>query len=110
MVDVAKYISKFSPKEVKHFFDNAKAFKKCSKFTCLLSPKQGEFARILIITPRASGNSPERNLVKRRLRALFYQYKLYEKPYDCAVILKPHGCDASYAALKNLIVKIGQCT
>ncbi|HJM68835.1 MAG TPA: ribonuclease P protein component, partial [Candidatus Babeliales bacterium] len=91
-------------------FDSAQALKKSREYTCLLSPKQKESARILIVTPRASGSAPERNLVKRRLRSLFYENRLFEGQYDCAVIIKAHGAEnITYDTLKRLINRIKAC-
>ena len=91
MVHASKYLSTFTQQEVTSFFDSAHALKKTREYTCLLSPRQKDSARILIVTPRASGSAPERNLIKRRLRSLFYENKMYDGPYDCAMIIKPHA-------------------
>ena len=99
----AKNISTFSRQEVGLFFKNAQLFKKRREFTCLMSPKQQDCARILVITSRATGNSPERNLARRRLKALFYENKLYEKNFDYAVIFKPKAARISFDRLKQLV-------
>ena len=38
------------------------------------------YAKILIVTPKKIGSAPVRNLLKRRLKSIFYEEKLYERP------------------------------
>ena len=65
-----------------------------------LLPDRG---RVLIITPRRSGNSPERNLIRRRIKSLFVQDGLYLKGLDFVVIVRREGIDTSFGTLKKLL-------
>lgn len=51
--------------------------------------KQGVNARILIVTPRKSGNAVHRNLFRRRLYSWFYENQLNKGDYDWIFFAKP---------------------
>ena len=99
-------LSKFSKKELDSFFKQAKRVYKDQAFTILVVPKKEEFAKVLIVVPRKYGNSPQRNLIKRRIRAIFREEKLYEKPYNSAFIIRPEGKKYSFADLKKLCLSV----
>ncbi|MCX5922553.1 MAG: ribonuclease P protein component [Candidatus Dependentiae bacterium] len=61
--------------------------------------------RILVVTPRRIGNAPERNKIRRQLKALYYELKLAERGYDCVVIIKPEGKKLAFEAIKQLLIQ-----
>jgi ribonuclease P protein component len=71
----------------------------------LLAPAQADFARVLIIASRKVGNAPERNLMRRRIKSIFYEEKLYDQKFDCAIILQKKSLDLTFDQLKELILK-----
>lgn len=99
-------LSKFSKKELDSFFKQAKRVYKDQAFTILIVPKKEEFAKVLIVVPRKYGNAPQRNLIKRRIRAIFREEKLYEKPYDSSFIIRPEAKKYSFIELKKLCLTI----
>ena len=99
-------ISKFSKKELDYFFKHAKRVYKDQAFTILMLPKQHEFARVLIIASRKYGNAPQRNLIKRRIKSIFREEKLYEKQNSVAFIIRPEAKKYSFDDLKKLCLKI----
>lgn len=103
---ISNKLSKFSKKELDHFFNVAKSPKKNQAFTFLTAPAQASFGRILIIVSKKYGNAPQRNLLKRRLKAIFWEEKLYEKNIDCAVIARPAGKSYDFAQLKSLVLEV----
>jgi ribonuclease P protein component len=70
--------------------------------TVLYAPRAKSFGRILIVTPRRAGNAPARNLIRRRLKALFYEEKWYESSYDFAFIIRAPATHYSFQQLKEL--------
>lgn len=64
------------------------------------------FGRILAVVSRKYGNAPERNLIKRRLKAIFWEERLYEKNIDFAVIARPAGKLYDFEQLKKLVLEI----
>ena len=99
-------ISKFSKKELDSFFKHAKRVYKDQAFTILMHPKQHEFARVLVVASCKYGNAPQRNLIKRRIKSIFREEKLYEKQHSVAFIVRPEAKKYSFNDLKKLCLKI----
>ncbi len=59
---------------------------------------------LVVVTPRRIGTAPERNRVRRRLRALFYENGLFAYPYFCVVIVNERGVGLSFGELTRLVV------
>ncbi len=97
-------ISSFTKKEVALFFDASKVKARIPGLRILIAPAQKERGRILIITPRRSGNSPQRHRIRRRCKAIFLEEQLYKEPFDCAVIVRSEGIETSFDALKKLLL------
>jgi ribonuclease P protein component len=70
----------------------------------LLAPRQHDFGRVLIIASRKVGNAPQRNLVRRRIKAIFYEEKLFERAFDCVVILYQKAVELPFDQLKDLLL------
>lgn len=102
----SKSLSKFSKKELDTFFKHAKRVYKDQAFTILTHPTGDAFARVLIAVPKKYGNAPERNLIKRRLKSIFREEKLYEKKYNTAFIIRPEAKKLSFQELKDLCLKV----
>jgi ribonuclease P protein component len=105
MPSIAKEISKFTRREIEHLFKHARCLFKAASCTVLAAPRQGAFGRILIITSAKVGNAPERNLIRRRIKSIFYEEKLFEYSVDCAFIAQKKLVDLSFPELKQLILE-----
>ncbi len=106
MPSIAGLISSFKKEEVEQIFKRPKERIKTEWFDILLALKKNDFGRILVITSRKIGNSPKRNKIRRRLKSIFYEDKLYELPYDCVVIAKKEGIVLPFDQLKNMFISI----
>ncbi len=104
MPRLGKSISSFSKKEVTTFFETSKVKARIPGLRVLISPAQKELGRILIITPRRSGNSCQRHLIRRRFKAIFLQEQLYKKGFDCGIIVRSEGIDTSFEDLRKLLL------
>ena len=100
---IAQYISHFTPREVRTIFRKARRAYSDPGLILLICPSTKEFGRILAITSRKVGNAPERNRIRRRLKALFYQNKLYIYQQDCFVIIKKPGINYTPAQLNEIL-------
>lgn len=99
-------LTKFSRSEISKLLASAKRAIRHQSLDILLAPTvNGQNGRILAITPRRIGNAPERNKIRRRLKALYYELGLYQKGLDCVVIVKKEGGRASFDQLKLLLLK-----
>ena len=105
-----KRISHFTKREVSQLFKKARAAIRHPGLTILCAPtspvnatNQRPPGRILVITPRKIGSAPERNRIRRRLKALFYEKKYFELGIDCIIIVKKPGIALSFAQLATLL-------
>ncbi len=101
MSHIAQHLSTFTQKEIQAIFKSAKRAYKGPGLDILLAPTCQQYGRILVITPRKVGSAPERNRVRRRLKAIFYQEHLYNHQLDCFVIIKKPGIQFDYGELKS---------
>lgn len=95
-------LSQFTTRETKQLFDTGRCAFKNSGMTVLYAPRAKEFGRILVVTSRKAGNAPARNLIRRRLKALFYEENWYTLPYDFAFIIRVPATHYSFQQLKEL--------
>ena len=101
---IMKKISKFTKREIDFLFQHARRIVRTGFCTILAAPRQAEFGRMLIVTSRKVGNAPERNLIRRRIKAIVYEEKLFEHSFDCAVIAQKKLTELSFDQLKILII------
>jgi len=106
MARIAREITRFnSKKDIDQLFKVARRVIEHPGLHILIAPKQKEFGRILIIIPRKVGSAPERNKIRRRIKSIFYEEKLYERGSDCIAIIKPEGSKITFEELKKLMIE-----
>ncbi len=98
-----KKLSSFTRTEVATLFKSARAKVKLPGLRILKAPTINPLGRVLIVTPRRVGNSPERNLLRRRVRAIYREGKLYLYPYDCVLLLGKECLLVPFDELRRLI-------
>jgi len=103
MPKISNKLSRFSEQEVAKLFKKAKRVLKHPGLDILCSPTEKDFGRILVITSRKVGKASKRNLIRRRIKAIFYEEELYEKRLDCIVIVKKEGINLSFNELKSIL-------
>lgn len=103
MLKISKEISNFHPKEIARLFRKAKRVLRHPGLDILCAPTKYDFGRILVVTSRKVGKATKRNLIRRRIKALFYEEKLYESRLDCIVIIKKEGITLSFNELKGIL-------
>lgn len=112
MTQIAKQLSKWTQQEIKQFFATAQAAIKIKELTILVSssplhPTQ-TFYKLLITTPRKIGSAPQRNKLRRQLKSIFYQEKLYAQGLHIAVLLRQGAPEISFEQLKNMLIQAAQ--
>lgn len=70
------------------------------------APKSHEYAKILIVTPKKAGNAPQRNLIRRRLKHIFFNYALFEQPYDLIILVSSAANQLSFDVLKTIMLDL----
>jgi len=58
-----------------------------------------DHGRLLIIIPRRVGKAHDRNVLRRRIKALFYENKLYERERICILLVYPDAKKLSFDEL-----------
>ncbi len=104
MPGIARRISLFIQQEIRSLIRSGRLVSRQPGLDIRVALALHPVGRILIITPRASGNSPERNLIRRRFKALFYQEKLYESGFDVVIFCKKESTKLSYDQLKTTLI------
>lgn len=103
MISPSRSTVKLTKKEIKTLFQSAKRVLRQPGLDILLGPTTHPIGHIVVVTPRLVGNAPARNKVRRRLKAIFYEERLFDQPYDCIVIIKKGGAELSFGELKGAI-------
>ncbi len=104
MIRYAGLITKFSKQEIDQLFKNSKRIFSNDAATILAAPRTLDFARVLLVTPRTIGNAVIRNLLRRRLKSIFYQEKLYQTlTHDIVVIARKPLTTYSFEQLEALL-------
>ena len=104
MPSIVKKISKFTKREIDVIFKSARRVIRNQFCTILIAPRQLDFGRVLIVASRKVGNAPERNLVRRSIKSIFYEEKLFERTFDCVVIVYKKAVTLPFEQLKDLLL------
>jgi len=106
MIRIAREITRFQSKKIiDELFKRARRVVYHPGLHILTAPARTDLGHLLVITSRKVGNAPGRNRLRRQLRAIYYQEKLFAQGYDCIVITKPGCTGIPYAQLHALLLK-----
>jgi ribonuclease P protein component len=109
MPSIVRKISKFTKREIDYLFCHARRIARNQFCIILVAPRQKEeFGRVLIIASRKVGNAPERNLIRRRIKSIFYEEKLFLLNFDCVVIAYKNMVSLPFDQLKSLLLSAYQ--
>ncbi len=98
-------IRSFTPQEVAGLLKTARRAARNSLFDLLVAPRALTQARILVITSKRVGSAPERNKIRRQLKAIFHEQQLESGLYDCIVIIKRLDTINSFQQLEELFLR-----
>jgi len=104
----AKKISSFLRSEISQLFKRARIRVRFSGVRILTASTSSSRGRILIVTPRACGNAPQRNLFRRRIRAIFREHKLFEYSKDFVIITDKRGASLPFSKLCQLLLSAAE--
>ena len=100
----ARGLTSFLRTEIIQFVRRAQLIHRAYGLDIKRAIRSKSVARILIIIPRLVGSAVERNKVRRRLRSIFYQERLFDKPFDLLVYVKKDAVFADFDQLKTALV------
>jgi ribonuclease P protein component len=97
----------FQQKEIDAAFKNSKPKGSIAGLKLLISQPSSkpQHGKLLIITPKASGKANQRNLLRRRIKSIYYEEKLYTKPIIAILLVYKEAPKLSFEELKNFLSK-----
>jgi ribonuclease P protein component len=98
-------ITRFTKQEIKNLFAHARRQYRSPELDILVAPACQNFGKILVVTPARIGSAPQRNTIRRRIKSIFYQEKLFELGFTCIVLAKAHSPSLSFDILKHALIK-----
>ncbi len=101
MCPIARYITQFSRKEIIALLKNAQFLYRAFGLTLKKASTENSVGKILIITPKKTGSAPQRNRLRRRIKALFYQKKYYNLGYNFIVYCSRESALLDYQTLSS---------
>lgn len=104
MARIFRALTRFTKQEIDALFSRAKRVIKHQNAHFLIGTAAKEYGRILIIASRKVGNAPTRNKMRRQLKSIFYEQRLFNYGYDCIVIIKPSPHQLNFQELEKLLI------
>ena len=104
--NVARRITQFSRPDIIRLLRKGTRIFSAPELDIRVYPAQQDIGRILPVIPKKSGSAPQRNTIRRRLKAIFYEHNLYTYGYDWAWFIKPAGISLSYHELRHIACNI----
>lgn len=106
---IARQITQLSKKEIFFAIKHAKTIVKESGITIKVAPIVSDsIGKVLIVIPKKYGNAPKRNKLRRRIKHIFYEQTLYQKPYIWIVRAFPEAALLNFQDLEMIIKKGAQ--
>lgn len=100
---IVSSLTKFTRREIDQLFKSCRPALRTHELTLLKAPATQDRGRILIIIKRHIGNAPQRNKLRRRLKAIFYEQGFYSLGYDLIVIAKKGAAALEFIELEKLL-------
>jgi ribonuclease P protein component len=101
---VARTITSLTQREIDALFKRAKSVLKKEGLDIRLAPKSLPNAKILLVVSRKTGNSPQRNLLKRRIKSIFYEEQLFSQEFDWIIVSRSQACALSFDQIKTIML------
>lgn len=101
-----KNLFSFSQFEVNSAFKTAKPLKKIYGLKLLQAPmlQIQEHGKLLIITPRTAGKAHLRNLIRRQLKAIYYEHNLYTIKSTIIVLVYKPATELHFEKLNAFLI------
>ncbi len=103
-----KDLFRFEKKEIDSTFQNSIQKASIDGLKLLQAPIQKEaqsFGKLLIMTSRKVGKACKRNKIRRQLKSIFYQKKLYEKQFNSILIVYKASLNLTFEELEKFLLE-----
>ncbi len=104
---IFKSLFSFTKTEVDAAFRQAKLRKKIAGFTLLSAPlpTDATHGKLLIVTPARVGTAVQRNNIRRRLKAIYYEQTLFEKVQISIILVYPPAVELEFSDLEKFLIE-----
>ncbi|MFC1854627.1 ribonuclease P protein component [Candidatus Dependentiae bacterium] len=100
-----KKLFNFSKSEIDDAFKAATRVASTPFLTLLAAPSDLEYGKLTLISPRKVGKSHDRNLLRRRVKAIFYENELYKKPFKFILLARKGAIEIPFEELRDFLTK-----
>ncbi|MCK4517237.1 ribonuclease P protein component [Candidatus Babeliales bacterium] len=100
-----KKLFSFKKKEIDQAFSHAKFHAKMPGFKLLKSFSTEDFGTAEGLGPAAAGKAHDRNLIRRQIKSIFYEEKLYQNQHVFILLVYRQAIDLSFEEIKNFLVE-----
>ena len=106
-----KKLFNFSKSEIDKAFQNSSLVDQILGLKLLASSQIKEqespqkHGKLLVVIPGKAGKAHERNLIKRRVKAIYYEEKLYQKPIISILLVYKQAKELNFDELKKFLIK-----
>lgn len=102
-----KHYFQLTKSEIASIFKIAKRVR-TPAFDFLFAPKRKNFGRLLVVISSHVDIAAQRNLLRRRLKAIFYEHGFFDCAYDCIIIAKQESTQNSFESLQKIMTEAYQ--
>lgn len=100
-----RLLTKFTQQEVRNLFKNSRTKVREHGIDVRLTKQSlAAYGRVLIVIPRTFGNAVKRNLMRRRVKSVFYQEKLFLKGFDSIVLINNRAAALSFIQVQDILL------
>lgn len=99
-------LTQWKKEEISKLFSQASTVMISPEFDIRQAPASLSYGRLLIIIPKKVGTAPQRNLIRRRIKALFYENQWYTQLKDTIIFVKPRAKMIPWSALSDFFSKL----
>ena len=100
---LSRLISAWTASEIRQLFKQSQLIYRSPGLDIRISVAKADVGKILVVTPKKMGSAPSRNLIRRRLKSIFYQDKLYAYKCNVAIICKKESDFLTFDQLREIL-------
>lgn len=101
-----KAISRFDKKAIESLFSIARKTTYSLLWDIRFAKTENPCGKILIIASKKVGTAPERNRIKRQIKSIFYEEKLYQSGYLFICIIRKPLIQKSFDFIKKSLLEV----
>lgn len=99
-------LTAWKKEEISRLFSRATSILISPEFDIRQAPASLSYGRLLIIIPKRVGSAPQRNLIRRRIKALFYENGWYNLSKDTIIFVKPKATLLDWPLFVAIFTKV----